>query len=307
MALVYNEKYSRYHNPVLKFYKNRILRILPLYWLVAVLIVLLSIVFGLWLGSFGKLQFYIDKLGASPQTLSSLIFIALSNVSLIGQDWITFLDFSDAGNLIFMGLNSHPKLQEFLLIPIAWTVSVEVFFYAVTPWLAKKSIRVILVLILSVAGFRFILYIIFNVDGSWAIFRFAPTELFWFLLGVLSYKAQGYSNKILSRYAMLLWISLLSLIFTYPIHQLSWLIFFSIFLLTPTTFILFQKNSIDRYLGELTYPLYLGHMLIILIVNANRFPKPLGSGFPLLILTLIFSIIVYEFFIKRLEKIRVIQ
>lgn len=304
MALIFLTKYEKTERPIYYFFTNRILRLYPLYLLVIIIILLLSILFGVFLGSYGKLQFYFDEYQRQPDSLVSLIVVMLFNISLIGQDIITFFGIDALGKFQFLGLSSNMTLQELLLIPIAWTVSIELFFYMLTPFIVIRSKGWIIGFILMVIILRVILYIGFGVDGGIFIYRFAPTELFWFLLGVLSYKLYHDGMWPGMRYGLIFLAFVVISLFTYRFIESDWLVLGLIFVATPSIFYRLMNFKFDRYLGELAYPLYISHCLFLMIVGANRFPKLYGTGLPLVILTTIFSILVYHYFLQPLERFR---
>ncbi|MFZ6012195.1 MAG: acyltransferase family protein [Bacteroidota bacterium] len=304
MTLIFTEKYAVTNRPLYYFYSNRLLRLYPLYALVVALVTLLSIVYGLSLGSFGKLQYYADQYSQSPDSLSSLMIILFFNISLIGQDWITFFNFADNGVLEFIGLQSDIKLQEFLFIPIAWTIAVELFFYGLTPFVANKGLQKVIMVIVLVLALRLLLHLFWGVSNGFSIYRFAPTEFFWFLLGVLSYKL--YQRQWLPgrRYGLWLMAVVVLGLLTYRFLLADWVLFVVFVLSIPAIFYKVSASRIDRYIGELTYPLYISHTLFLMIVSANRFPKVFGTGLPVLVMTLIFSILCYHYFLKPLENVR---
>lgn len=304
MALIYNEKYLKAARPKYLFYTNRLLRIYPVYFLVILMVIGLSILFGFWLGSFGKLQYYIDAYRANDASLFGLIVVGITNITLVGQDIVSFFKLTSEGKFGFLGLQSEMQLQEFLLIPIAWTVAVELFFYALAPFIVGRKILHVVLCVIAVLLLRLVLFTIADVNGDFDIYRFAPTELIWFLLGVLSYRL-GTMNYLPSpKYGVYFWMALVSALLLYPFHQLAWMIFCVVFVCMPAIFHAVSLTSYDRYLGELTYPLYIGHMFFLMIVSANRFPKAYGTAVPLFLLSLAFSVGSHHFIQKRLERFR---
>jgi len=304
MALIFNEKYSHTQRPLFYFYSNRFLRLYPLYLLVVLMTIGLSIVYGFALDDFGKFQYYINQYHNTPESTLALILLLISNIILIGQDIITFFSLNNCGHLIFNGLQSNIELQPYLFIPIAWTVSVELYFYLITPLVSKQKTLFVVGTIGAVLALRFLLFLFFNVGGDLTIYRFAPTELFWFLLGILVYKIDFLKGEFalsISLYLLVLMISILAL---YRFFEIDWIVLLFTALTTPAIFYRFSKNKIDRYLGELTYPLYISHCFFLLIIFANRFPKNLGTGIPLFAITLIFSVFVHRYFLMPIDKWR---
>lgn len=305
MTLIFTEKYIGSSRPKYYFFSNRLLRLYPLYLLIIVMTLAISIVYGVWLGSYGKLQYYIEAYQQHPNNLMSLVTIMFLNFSLIGQDWITFFQIDNLSGLKFTGLRGDMQMQEFLFVPIAWTVSVELFFYLLTPLIVTKNKAFILCGLLGVIFFRIFLYIAFDIGDGFGIYRFAPTELFWFLLGVLSFKLS--KEKLLpdKRYGFIALFILLFSLFSYRFFKSDFLIFSLFFFCIPAVFYKFSGYKFDRYIGELAYPLYISHSFFLLIISANRFPKNLGTGLPLFVMTILFSIFCHYFFLKRIESFRI--
>lgn len=121
MALVIDTKYSKVTNGVAPFYVNRLLRLLPIYWLVAASFVVASYAIrsesltqnvGWWAP---------DKDFFAGHNLA-FAYVILTNVLLIGQDFAAFIH-------VNRGLAAH----EFLLVPQAWSLGTELWFYLAAP------------------------------------------------------------------------------------------------------------------------------------------------------------------------------
>ena len=308
MTLVFTEKYQFTDKPYYYYISNRFLRLFPMYWFVVFCTLVLSMLFGIFLGSYGKLHYYYSYYHEGKASLSALLLILLNNFTLIGQDILTFFNVNPIGGFSFLGLQTNIALQELLFIPIAWTVSLEFMFYLITPFIALKSISKVILMIAIVILVRFILYMIFNVDGGFTIYRFAPTELFWYLLGVLSYKLhkKGYLLKSNKAIYPLLLIIILTFIYKWINYSVFTDIFFYsiVFISSGSLIDYYAKNKFDKYLGDLCYPLYLSHALFLLIISANSFPKNFGIGLPLFILTFIFSVFSNKYIINPIEAFR---
>jgi peptidoglycan/LPS O-acetylase OafA/YrhL len=305
MTLTYCEKYINKERPLFLFYSNRFFKIYPLYLFIIILTIFLGIAYGVWLGSYGKLEYFKDYYTLNNNSIGALIIIGLANISLVGQDIITFFTINDYGSLQFLGLQKEMTLQPLLLIPIAWTISVEIFFYLLTPFVVNRKIQGIFFVLAGVLLLRLILYWFFNIHDRFSIYRFAPTEFFWFLLGVLSYKLYQNERLPTKSYGLICWIVLILILFSYGLHKMDWLLFTALVVCMPSIFYKVSTHTWDRYLGDLSYPIYISHYLIFLIVSANKFPKPFGSGLPLFVMTLTFSILCYHFLLKKIELFRI--
>lgn len=310
IAMVISRKYQYRDRSYYYFLSNRFYRLYPLYITIVILTVLLSIGYGLFLGDWGKLQYYINHYQASPQSLPSLMVVMLTNFTVVGQDIMTFLSIDpDSGKLLFHRMQDRPVLQELLLIPIAWTVAVEFYFYLVAPFFVTKTIKTILTILVSVLVFRYILMVTGAAPDSFAIYRFAPTEIYWFLLGVLCYRLPfpAFLKSRQFAYGVLV----LMIVFMVAYNHLSWandwkniIVYAITFISLPALFAHVSKLRIDKNLGELCYPMYLVHAFVLLIVGANSFPKSWGTGIPTVLLTIILSILLNKLLLVPIEKWR---
>ena len=88
---------------------------------------------------------------------STLALVAFTNLTLIGQDWLSFLSVNPGtGTLISTSdFNRAPvDLTHLLLVRPAWTVSLELTFYLVAPLIVRRRTWVLLLIIFLSAGVR---------------------------------------------------------------------------------------------------------------------------------------------------------
>ncbi len=270
MGLVLNERYDR---PALNrlFWTNRAIRIYSLYFLSL----------AAYLAVFLLVQW---KTGASPLDrylsdqlpLAQRIGLGLLNVSVIGQDlplWLT----AESGQLAFTGAPLAASAQSvfhYMAIPVAWSLSLELCFYLLAPWIARRPWRQIAALMIISLALR-AGCAAFGLVADPFSYRFFPFELALFLAGVLAYKAWAARRDLWARPGMRL------LALTVPLATLAYPFlrgdasidhFFlpqRLFYLTlvalalPAIHAWSQHSKIDRTLGELSYPLYLNHLLVL--------------------------------------------
>lgn len=84
---------------------------------------------------------------------------------------------------------------------------------------------------------------------------------------------------------------------------LSWCFYIIIALGMPFTFHLTKKSKIDRIIGQMAYPLYLSHMLVINIVLLNN-GFGYDAGAVVLFLTLTLSYLTYILIDKNIDKLK---
>jgi peptidoglycan/LPS O-acetylase OafA/YrhL len=247
----------------------------------------------------------------NTMSFGSFIFLVFTNLFLFLQDIVMFLGLDKSTGHFFFTTNfweTTPKLNQFLFIPQAWTIGVEITFYLLAPFLVRKKLKFIFLFILFSLLLRFVLYQNGLNEDPWS-YRFFPTELVFFLLGIVSYniyvKIRIFDIRI--GYLKIIWISVvfftlfynfLPMPFKYPIYLGLF------FLCLPFIFILTKDWKYDTYIGELSYPIYISHIFVLTCMIILKIPTVFGLGFNLVIITVIFSILLNELVAKKIEKIR---
>ena len=88
-------------------------------------------------------------------------------------------------------------------------------------------------------------------------------------------------------------------------EELKSFIFLSTFFLAlPFIFILSKKWKIDRYIGDLSYPMYISHIFVLSVLSALKIAPPEWSGEIGTLCTILFSILLNEFVAKKIEAYR---
>ena len=306
MSLILNEKYT---TPAtnLTFYKKRFLRLLPTYWLIAGIALLLAI----WLYQRGESNIQLfDFLHFPPNaSIFTHIYIFMTNIFVIGQDVALFMGISPNDGSLFLTPFSYGEeypLIRYMLLPVAWSVSSEFFFYLLAPFVLRNKQKVVAVLLLlSVASNVITNYYGLN-DSNWR-FRFFPSELMFFLTGYLAYllyrKCCCFNPSKRNRYpALFSTLILLTFVLKQPISYAVHTFLLIILCLTaiPYLFYSFRHDVYDRLIGEMSYPLYLIHPLFISIAPHIM----LYSTCFVIIGSLLSSWFCYHFFILPIERIR---
>jgi len=258
---------ATYLNPI-SFYANRALRIYPTYYVV----LLLSL--GPALLTNSPFLDFTRHAGATATTL-----LTIANVTIFGQDWAMFgqvvggdlslaIDFTQADTPLYRGL----------IIPQAWTLGVELTFYLLAPFLLKRSSVIVAALVLSLTARAWLFHVGIGATDPWS-YRFFPAELSLFLLGALANRwglavwRQTLPNpQRLAQASALAVATLAALICAYSMVPLPEAVktvaLIGIFvILLPLTFLHRPRGRWDRWLGELSYPVYIGHILMILVVG----------------------------------------
>jgi peptidoglycan/LPS O-acetylase OafA/YrhL len=311
MALILNEKYTpQIRRPYFTFITNRIFRIYPTYWVILFCTAIASlIIYQTSHGTqYGLLQGYI-VFGPKLHPLT-MVFFALTQVLLLGQDLTLFMGFGQDGMLI---LTSHfkefyPATPLFMLVPQAWTISIEMMFYFIAPLIVRRKTAIIFACWCAALALNIGLQL-GGLDYDPWTYRFFPAELLFFFSGVLAYRVgKRYMNLAGSRaYG----IGALSLIFVltvfYPYIPFGFKpqFYLAVFTLSlPFIFYVTKNLKWDRYIGELSYPVYLIHILIIILLNRLGMHLGMPNTWPVIVLSIIFSLVINELVQKPVERWR---
>ncbi|HET6226837.1 MAG TPA: acyltransferase [Bacteroidia bacterium] len=310
MALVLNEKYTQANSYKL-FITNRLLRLYPLYWVM----LLLTICLGFAASHFSNhhpilLRPYFNYHGSI--SVGSWIYLILTNIALVGQDWIMFMGFNPThGNFFFSEVRTDT--WQFLVVPQSWSVGVEIVFYLIAPFVVRKKSVYLLILIALSLLLRFILFKAGYSNDPW-LYRFFPTELGFFLIGSLVYKFYFFLKS--KAVSSIVNYGLLALLIAYTIcyQSIPLAVFYKeslyyllIAIATPVLFLFTKNNKWDNWIGELTYPVYMCHIFVFVVLGyLNKFTG-IGNNYSGLVTVMgsvVCSIVLVKLIVEPIEKIR---
>jgi peptidoglycan/LPS O-acetylase OafA/YrhL len=254
------------YRSVVSFYLNRVLRLYPIYAAVALLALFAMIL----LAHTPRGLTFFDIYRSAPG--GAVALLVASNVLLIGQDWVHFL--AVKGGAVVLSSNfmdSDVGLYKGLLVPQAWTLGLELTFYALAPFILKNR-SIIYALLASSLLIRAYLYFLGIGDADPWSYRFFPAELALFLCGALAHQLllpiyRRASARILQASPGAATFFIAGFALAYPAIPLAegtktLLLFGSFIVLVPWTFMFQDRHPFDRWIGELSYPLYINHMLV---------------------------------------------
>jgi peptidoglycan/LPS O-acetylase OafA/YrhL len=175
-------------------------------------------------------------------------------------------------------LKSSVILYKGLLVPQAWTLGVELSFYLIAPLILTRRKIVFVAIALSLLLRAYLIKIGIGTKDPWT-YRFFPTELALFLLGSLSHQIvlPWYKKACRSHLSLFASVATYFLVgvslcyFLIPIKEI-WkaAIFIAIFLLlVPFTFEFQDRHKLDNWIGNLSYPIYVGHVLVIYLASIS--------------------------------------
>ncbi len=312
MSLILNEKYTGQHDSYKLFITNRFLRLYPVYWAVVILTIISNILTYLLFGTGGISESYFAFFFKREDiNILSLLFLVFTNIAIFFQDVVSYLGFNITNGSIYFTTNyltEQYPLYRFLYIPQAWTVGLELMFYLLAPFLVKRSAFAISLLITISLGLRLILYSQGLNHDPWT-YRFFPTELVFFLAGCLSYKLYSHikNYNFNKNYLMIIFVLLILYTLSFQLIGASytikqWIYYTILPLSLPFIFILTRNNKFDRFVAELSYPIYISHLLVISVLQSLAFNKnDTYFGLMVAVVTILASVLLVELVVKPID------
>lgn len=263
---------TSYQGSTRSFWINRALRLYPAYMFVAVV----ALAFRLLADPGFAAGFH-----ALPGAARLLLW--LSNATIFGQDWVMFMGVQ-GGHLtpVDSYVKSDPQLWTFLLIPPAWSLGVELTFYAIAPFLLKLRTRHLVAFVGASLVVRAALAAMGLHQDPWAN-RFFPSEVAVFLAGSIAYRMRSTLRSAApwllarGRDAIVL---ITAFVVVYaavpgPEGAKRALLLIVLALSLPAIFLHSKDNRADRYIGDLSYPLYISHWTTLAIAAHFFGGKPM--------------------------------
>lgn len=278
MGLILSEKYQSLPGGVGLFYSNRFLRIFPVFWLVlAVEMALLP----LWQASSsgGDPRWTLWREAWSAGGEGGVLLAALSQLSLVGAEVFSLFSWSPEKGWFWHVAGTLPedgvRGWAFLAMPHSWTLSCELLFYLFAPALNRLATPALAVLLTAtILATWWLLGLLPPTLAEVTADFFGPAQMGFFLAGMLAYRlhAAGLyagARRVLAPWAVgALFLAVLSHGWLGTLsHRLSlWGLFALATLALPALFELSRRSRWDRAVGELSYPVYLVHLLAIAFV-----------------------------------------
>lgn len=308
MSLILGDKYSLDRRGIVRFYLSRYVRLMPTY-----LLVLASAVgVAMWLGytNFLRNDSYLAVLGAIGVLPAA--WIVFSNTFLFGLDGTLFFNVQNNGALTFAesfegeGLPLH-RLQ---LVPQAWSLGVELGFYLLAPFLVPRSTRTLIALAAASIALRIGIYSHGWENEPWSD-RFFPTEMIYFITGILCHRF--YKSKTFAKVSH--WSAAGIILPLLMLITFQWIdigdtevqrqfLFAGFAICIPFAFHFSRASAWDRKIGELSYPIYLIHVLVLQVV-AMLYPQLRDfQGVIVTALTLVLAVATYYFVDRHVERLR---
>ena len=311
MTLILREKYIGKNSSYKLFISNRLLRLLPIYWVVLFCVVLAAVISFFFSEGTEMMGMEVYLANFSSVSIGSYVFLIFTNVFLIFQDIVMFMGIDITDGTLFFTPNftaTSPQLHEFLLVPQAWTIGIEITFYLIAPFIVRRKLRVICIVIIASIALRIFLFFCGFKGDPWS-YRFFPTELLFFLLGVVGYNVyKKLSGNIEMKYLYSIFGGVLLLTFIYDGFHFPGKIYLFLLIFSfsvPFVFFLTRKWKYDRWIGELSYPVYISHFFLLSLLNKMNISIINSNlGLFLVMACLIFSVLLNRFVAERVESYR---
>jgi peptidoglycan/LPS O-acetylase OafA/YrhL len=278
---------STKYKTALEFYASRFLRIFVPYYVVLGFVVLVTVIAGLTLGNWLDLTPYIHY-SADQNGLAGVVLAALTNVTVFFQDWVMFLK-HDPGQSLSITANfakSVTPLYNYLLIRQAWSIGIELTFYLLVPLLGGMKTRWLALIALASLGLRLYAYQVLGLTNDPFSYRFFPFELLLFVAGMIMQRAYAWILAHRSQIQLrgtLQYLAFIAglLFFLYlaqkvpgylrrhgtPKQYMDLLSYTGWILVIPVFYHLTRGLKVDRFIGELSYPVYLTHLVIVQVAD----------------------------------------
>jgi peptidoglycan/LPS O-acetylase OafA/YrhL len=277
MALVLEGKYK----DVGLFYSNRLLRLFPTYLVMVALTIIAVYAFN---ASATISPDLVDRIMQNPLTAAVM---GIENLIMVGQEMLFWFSIDESGALVWDSRGPLPSEEtvvgwQGLFVPQAWSLSMELMFYALAPFLARAGWKWIAALCAASIALR-LAGAFLDVEYLLWQGRFFPTALFLFLLGMLAHKALPFANRLPKAVGWATALAVLAFIVTFPLLEwtdvrLRWAVYAIFAATTPFIFAAFKDNAIDRWIGDLSYPIYMTQLFVIGFVLTQEPPFGMWIG-----------------------------
>jgi peptidoglycan/LPS O-acetylase OafA/YrhL len=294
MMLVISGKYANLGNrmwPV--FMLSRVSRLYPVYAVIAIATLLAAVFKG---SSTLLTQF-------SGLSLTGWIEVGFANITMLGQDVLVFTHVQDGTpHFATAPLGLADRGADYLVIPQAWSLSIELVFYALAPWLLRRSTQTLLLVAAGSLVVKIVLAFTLTND-PWS-YRFFPAELMYFLAGALACRLIVPRLTSMRKVGPAVFVVVVAAFLLYPhtpTNNLAIVFPLAFAFAVPVLFTWTKRNPIDRWIGDLSYPMYLVHMLVYSVLIFGHITV---SGAVLSVAALAVAVLIVVIIDHPIERLR---
>jgi peptidoglycan/LPS O-acetylase OafA/YrhL len=279
MAMVLTEKYAGPGGvtQTKAFWIGRTLRIYPTYFATAIATLLLfAAIRSSWFAEF---------LAQGPAMMAFELWL---NLVIVGQELTLWLAQGADG----LGFTTdfrpwpYPQPRNFMLVPQAWSLSLELVFYALAPWLNRWSTAALALAAVVSCAARFATYAALGLDFDPWTNRFLPFEIAIFIAGMIAYRMYSRYRMPQAMPAAAVLALIVLVIVAFPslpkprwmgVQLADFAVLVGFFFALPFAFRATRSSHVDRAIGDLSYPFYLAHLAVIMLLE--QLMRPQGALF----------------------------
>lgn len=262
IALVWDNKYADQPNGLFVFYTNRAARIYYLYWFVLVVSILVALVTKY------LTRDYPPYFTNPPRGL--LLYSIFTNFFIFGSSQALWLGFDGSLHYTMDYTSSPYPVWRTMTLGPAWTLDLELTFYLLAPFLVRRNLRLLVGIVVASFAARFAWYAMGYEKDPWT-YRFFPFEIGLFVMGIITYRvSQALAWQPDRRILYAIFAAMVASIVFFPFRGSTWLIFVFLFAfaaLLPYVFALTRTWKVDRFLADMSFPLYLAHWPVWLFIR----------------------------------------
>ena len=274
MAMVLAEKYTG-ENRLRQFYSARVLRLYPTYFISVALMI--GVEWYLHQRTHGE---YTSSWQSDSAALpwSVKLPLLVPNIALVGSDLPWIFHYGPKSGLHFtlgQELKNAPdavRLGRYLLVPPAWSIGIELWFYLLAPFFILWRTRSLVILALISLAIRLGL----EWHVPWSSYFFFPASLCFFVWGMLMYRAyrsERYVRVATQSRALVIFVGVVAaIVFRQYIpfyRNYDWMLYILFGSALPFLFQASKDWRLDRWVGNLSYPIYLVHASILLLLKVG--------------------------------------
>jgi peptidoglycan/LPS O-acetylase OafA/YrhL len=313
MAMILNGKYADTPRGNWIFYTNRIVKIFAPYLVILAVTLAVCLLSKMLTGNALLLNPWFAEAG--NMTFATWAFALLTNIFIVGQEW-GFLLIYRAGSLFFdlHAFEHAPMASQFSVILPAWTLSIELLFYAIAPFIVRRHVLLIAAVAFAFYRLRWDGYH-FGFYSEATSYRFFPFELSLFLYGAICFRLGKLLVPTDPRWLGLVTIgtAFTTAVIFVPNYFRSdqYQLYAVIGVLLPALFEFSRRYHWDRALGDLSYPLYLVHWPVAAFAAAMIgaiHPGAMGTvaAYPIvaIILAVAVSVLINRYVVDPLDRWR---
>ncbi len=286
IAYIWNEHYRTLDQGVRRFYLNRVLRLYPVHLLIIMLYV------ALYAHSGSPIVYLGDFSDNTPAWLVSLI----TNITIIGIDGFALLGGS---------------YWNYIIGP-TWSLSLELYFYLLAPFFVARGLRFLLLLLGAALLLRFLIIASPLETFPWH-YMFFPSIFLFFVMGVMSYHLYRLVRSLSLSLAATMALPALLLAYVTGVQVwqhtgidslAAWGFYLLVALSIPFLFALTKDIRADNFIGQLSYPVYLSHLLVTVSAGYITTFGIEDVGIRIAVVTLVFSAALHLVIERPIETLR---